>query len=191
MDASVSNPLTAAESGSPNSDIASYADNYFEYGGQHRVTKEIAADVGFGTYTFSYTQTGLTDPNPNAVDYNVWVMKTTETLPDGNQNIVYMNEIGQPMLKIFNDTASGTQWDTFYKYDDAGRVILKAYPSAVTGYDDTKNDLLNSVSGNYQYLSDSSGKIEITDYYAADANISDTLPGGRRRLLERHESPAR
>src|SRR5258707_1075575 len=141
----VTRTSAGSTTGTMPADIASSADNYFEYDGKPRVTKEIAADVGFGTYTFSYTQTGLTDPNPNAVDYNVWVMKTTETLPDGNQNIVYMNEIGQPMLKIFNDTASGTQWDTFYKYDDAGRVILKAYPSAVTGYDDTKNDLLNSV----------------------------------------------
>src|SRR5262249_452544 len=42
-----------------------------------------------------------------------------------------------------------------------------AEPSAVTGYDDTKGDLLNSVSGNYQYLSDSSGLITVIDYFAS------------------------
>ena len=47
---------------------------------------------------------------------------------------------------------------------DQGRVILRANPSALTGYDDTKPDLLNSQNGNYQFMSDSSGLLQVTDY---------------------------
>ena len=57
------------------------------------------------------------------------------------------------------DAAANLTWDTFTKYDSAGRIVLSAAPSAVTGYDDTYADLLHAVSNNYQYLSDSAGLI--------------------------------
>ena len=34
------------------------------------------------------------------------------------------------------------QWETSYRYDNQGRVILKANPSALAGYDDSQSDLL-------------------------------------------------
>src|SRR5262249_46411440 len=55
--------------------------------------------------------------------------------------------------------------------------ILKANPSAVTGYDDTKADLLNSVSGNYQYLSDNTGLIELMDFYSTTTATGTTAGG--------------
>ena len=57
------------------------------------------------------------------------------------------------MLGVFHDTAADRNWDTFYKYDNHGRVVLSGQPSAVTGYDDTYADLLHAGSGNYEYLS--------------------------------------
>jgi hypothetical protein len=92
--------------------------------------------------------------------YNTWKFKTVETLPDGNTNTIYSNAFGQQMLKVFTQTSTGQQWMDFYAYDDQGRMILHANPSAVTGYDESKADLLNQVSGNYQYLSDTQGLIE-------------------------------
>src|SRR5438552_7727157 len=80
------------------------------------------------------------------------------------------------MLSVYLDTASGSKWDTFNKYDSAGRVILTAMPSAVTGYDDTYSDLLHSQSGNYQYMSDNSGLVQITDYGTSTTATSST-PG--------------
>jgi len=152
------NPLTASDA-----QVAVYADNYFEYDSDRRVTTEIA-DAGSLTFTLSYTD------NPNSFPdterrYNFWWRKTVETRPDSSQRITYGNRYGQPMLEILK---SGTdEWLTFTKYDDDGRVILEAEPSAVTGYDDSHNDLLNynETTGEYQYLRDNDGLIRVREFY--------------------------
>jgi RHS repeat-associated protein len=158
--------------------VAPYADNYYEYDTSQRVTKEIAQGAGcsscsggLGTFTYAYTA------STNAAGYNSWAMKTVETLPDGNSNTVYTNAYGEVMLKVYHDVASNLNWDWFNQYDSQGRQILAASPSAVTGYDETKADLLNKVSGNYQYLSDSTGLLQITDYYASTTATSTTAGG--------------
>ena len=56
-----------------------------------------------------------------------------ETLPDGNEQIVYSNYAGQPLLKVFKETSTGTQWRTFFKYGDTGQLLWSAAPSA-TGH---------------------------------------------------------
>src|SRR5260370_8896373 len=80
------------------------------------------------------------------------------------------------MLSVYLDTGSSLKWDTFNKYDSSGRIILTAMPSAITGYDDTKSDLLNSVNGNYQYMSDNSGLVEITEWGTSTTATTST-PG--------------
>ncbi len=151
--------------------VAPYADNYFEYDSSKRVTKEVTQG-GLFTHLYGYTGSSFTN------GYNSWKYKTTETLPDNNQLIVYSNYAGEAMLTVFYDTGSLQKWDTFNKYDSAGRVILRALPSAVTGYDDTKSDLLNynSLTGLYQYLSNNSGLIEITDF-GTSTTATSTTPG--------------
>jgi RHS repeat-associated protein len=153
------------------SSVAPYADQYFEYSGSKQVTKVTRAAAGgttgsgngLGTYTYSYTTSS------NTLGYNSWQVKTVETLPDGNQNILYTNHYGETMLHVYYDVqASGKKWEWFTKFDSSGRVILTAEPSALTGYDDTKADLLNSVSNNYQYMSDSSGLVTVYDYTASN-----------------------
>jgi RHS repeat-associated protein len=149
-------------------DVAPYAD--LQLGaldsGQHEGSVVVqgkgcsACTGGLGTYTYSYGTSAFAD------GYNTWRTKTTETLPDGNQNIVYTNFAGQVMLSVYKDTTTGQQWETYYRYDSAGRLLLKADPSAVSGYDDTRPDLLNNQSGNYQYLRDSAGLIETNSYYS-------------------------
>jgi RHS repeat-associated protein len=165
--------------------VAPYADNYFEYSSTQQVTKEIVQGVGcsscssgLGTFTFAYSYSSF------AYGYNSWRHKTVETLPDGNQNIVYTNQIGEVMLSVYYDVSgSGSKWETFNKYDGSGRVILTALPSAVTGYDDTKADLLNSVNGNYQYMSDNSGLVQVTDY-AATTTATSSTPGNVAGYLQ-------
>ncbi|MBA3936049.1 MAG: RHS repeat-associated core domain-containing protein [Planctomycetes bacterium] len=152
-------PLVATDA-----QVLPYADNYFEYDTSSRVTKEIAqgttcsCSTGQGTYLFAY------QTSANADGYNSWLYKTTETEPDGNIHIVYSNYAAETMLFITKEVTTGKQWLQFYQYDGMGRPILKAEPSAITGFDETKPDLLNSVSGNYQYLSDSAGLIHRTVY---------------------------
>src|SRR5262249_17082051 len=123
--AAVGTPTTATDS-----QVAPYADDYFEYDSQHRVTKEIAqgegcssCSAGLGTYTFDYT----TSSNPDG--FSSWKVRTTETLPDGNQNIYYVNAYDQQMLKVYHDTTTGQNWAWFTQYDSQGRALLDANPS--------------------------------------------------------------
>jgi RHS repeat-associated protein len=148
------------------SQVSPYADYNFQYDSSQRVTQEVAAGAGasggsspgLGTFTYAYTA------STNTPGLNSWAMKTVETLPDGNENIVYTNAAGEVMLFVYEDTGSNTQWDTFYEYNSAAQVILAAQPSAVTGYNDSYADLLHYVPTSYQYLSNSSGLITLYDY---------------------------
>jgi RHS repeat-associated protein len=152
--------------------VKPYADQYFEYDPTSQaVTKEVSAVCagcpGGGTTSdeFAYT------PNPRTPTdgYNVWSVKTVQTLPDGAKTIAYNNYAGQMMLKVYVDSGGSNQWINFYLYDDDGYVIWEAEPSAVTGYDDTYDDLLHkdSMTGLYEYLRDDDGLINITDYYTS------------------------
>ena len=100
-------------------------------------------------------------------------MRTEQTLPDGSKIVVYSNWAGGTMLHVNIDPAGTNQWATFTRYDDAtGQPIWTAMPSAVTGYDDNYDDLLNYNAGTglYQYLRSGDGLIRITEYYASGAN---------------------
>src|SRR5258708_7645325 len=81
--------------------LSLYADFCYEFDHSRRVTKE-TVQSGSRTFSFSYAQSN------NAQGYNSWATKTVETLPDGNQNILYCNYAGQSMLKVFQSGAS--QW---------------------------------------------------------------------------------
>jgi RHS repeat-associated protein len=159
--------------------VQAYADNYFEYDASHRVTKEVAQGAGcsacsggLGTFLFTYT------PSGNAPGWNSWAIKTVETLPDQNENIVYTNPYGEVMLMVYHDTTTNQKWDTFYEYDAQGRVILTATPSAVSRYDDTLPDLLGYQPPNstYMYLNNDTGLIGTTTYYV-DNTATDMVAG--------------
>lgn len=156
--------------------VAPYADEQFQYDAQRRVKQRIEGGSGCsscggqGTTTYEYTTSG----NPDG--FNSWKYKSVQTLADGNQTITYANVYGQTMLAVSKETATGRQWLTFNQYDAQGRTVLQAQPSAITGFDDTKADLLNSLSENYQYLSDSSGLIRKT-LYATNTTATATTSG--------------
>ena len=173
LDEAFANPFEATDE-----QVAPYADGYMEYDSQQRVTTLISqgdgcssCTGGLGTYEYEY----FTSENEDG--HNSWKYKTVETLPDGNQNIVYMNYAGETMLSIFKDTTTDDEWLTFYKYDSAGRQVLMANPSAVTGFSESYADLLNAVSGNYQYLADSAGLMTVTDYYTTTTATTTTAGG--------------
>jgi len=151
--------------GASNATVESYAQFYFEYDSDHRVTTEKAQAFGcstctggYGTFTFAYTDSA------NAAGYNNWFRKTVETLPDGKQNIVYSNAFGQPILKVFKDGSS--EWKDFYRYDTEGKLLLHASPASVTGYSESYADLVNfnTGTGSATHLSTSAGLIELRDY---------------------------
>jgi len=167
--------LTAADAA-----VAPYADHYFEYNAQFMVSKEkaqgagCACNGGLGEFNFTYYDRS-TEPGYTA-DHNSWKMRTTESLPDG-QNIVYTNDYGQVMLEVFHDFISGNKWATYYHYDPQGRVDFRADPSAVTGYDDSKPDLVDFDSGNYVHLNDATGLITDYTYYPATGFPTYGAPG--------------
>ena len=178
--ANVPDPFTA-----PDSEVAPYADDYFQYDAQHRVTEATVQGTGpsnsggLGTFTYSYT----TSDNPDG--YDSWAVKTVETLPDGNQNIVFTNYVGQVMLTVFVDNSDpadpaleGKQWITFNEYLYQGQIIETAQPSAVLGYDESSPDLLDFRGGSSQYLANSSGVIDIYYYYYFSTTATDTAAGG-------------
>ena len=146
LDAALADPFTASKD-----DVKAYADLYFEYDVQRRVTLEkvqgagaSATGGGIGTYTLAYTTSGF------AAGRNNWKTKTVETLPDNNQNIVYTNAYGQVLLKVFRDGTSGQEWATYHRYDEQGREVLTAAPSAVASYSESQPDLVGESSGTLQ-----------------------------------------
>jgi hypothetical protein len=172
--AALGDPLTATDA-----QLAPYADDYYQYDSQQRVTLATvqgAGATGPGTYTYSYTTSS------NANGYNAWQTKTVETLPDGNTNTVYTNDAGEVMLTDFDDVSDptnpalqGQHWITLDRYDSQqGRLIEEAQPSAVTGYSDSYADLMNFQNGTSTYLSNSSGVIDLYDYGTATTATSTT-----------------
>lgn len=158
--------------------VKDYADNYFEYdGGTGRVTKEIAssgcAGCGGGNGTagdeFAYTDSTHSD------DLNHWKRKTTVTHPDGLNEVLYMNYAGQVLMRVYQDGPDDLAY--FYQYDNNGRLVLAASPSAVDlqtplSTHETHADLLHDVSGNFQFLKDTQGLIRINNYDAASGQLS-------------------
>ena len=164
-DPEVSDPLTASDA-----IVAQYADFYYEFSSDRRVTREMVQG-GSRSFSFEYFQSAFSD------GYNRWKYKTVETLPDDSQNVVYTNYAGQVMLKVLQNGAD--QWAEFWKYgestDDLARVILHANPSVISGYDEAYADLLHAVSGNYQYLKDYEGKLERFTYHGPSGFVASSM----------------
>jgi RHS repeat-associated protein len=191
--ANVSDPLTASDA-----DIAPYADDYYEYNSDGQVSVQVAQGQGCstcsggeGTYTYSYAYSN------NAAGYNSWNSVTTQTQPDGNENIYFYNAYGQEMLSIYNDVTTGQMTGTYTRYDDNGNVIMTAQPSAVNlppslatieQYPDLLHQTGTSESGEpiFEYLNANSGQISLTNYYTA-TTATDTTPGGVAEYEENSE----
>ncbi|HET6576243.1 MAG TPA: hypothetical protein VFG68_21760, partial [Fimbriiglobus sp.] len=170
--------------------VAVYAEKYFRYDALRRATTAViqgagcsvcGAAPGQGTYRYEYARNPrYPSPDPDG-DWggwkaNAWEVRTTETLPDGNQNVVYSNFRGQTMLKVFREAATGREWQTFTRFDDAGRVLWVADVAAVTGYSEQYDDLLHQVNGNYEFLSDTAGLI--TEFrYGTMTTATESQPG--------------
>ncbi len=154
-----------------NGQLDGFVNNYFEYDDQFRANKEIAGGNGTFTNAFSTNPNGL-----STSDYNYWNVKTVETLPDGNQNIVYTNFQKQVMLSVFKNTTTNDKWINYKKYTTKGYVTVEADPVAMTGYDDSYNDLVHYSSGNAAYISDSAGLVT-TRTYATSTTATTTTAG--------------
>ncbi len=155
--------------------LETYADHYFEYNPSSRsVTKSVssvcASCPGGGATSDVFAYTSHTPWTSG--DYNAWTNKAVQTLPDGSEIIVYSNFAGLTMLYV-NQDPTGNQWITFYRYNDSGAVMWIAHPSAVNGFDDSYDDLLDydSMTGLYTFLNDSTGLIEVINYFTFSGDV--------------------
>jgi RHS repeat-associated protein len=178
--------------------LAVYANNYLEYrplanefDNVPKVAKEVVQGAGCstcggaqgkGTYTFEYLTRGnqYGTINGDQWDANSWFRRTTVTKPDGNKEVTWSNARGQAMLHEVREYAAGSptgrNWRTYNRYDAQGRLLWTADAVAVTGYDETKGDLVNLVSNNAQYVSDTAGKVLVYAYGTA-TTATTTTPG--------------
>lgn len=157
--------------------LAGYADNYFEYDADRRVTKEVAQGAGCscsggnGQGTFTYTRS--TNSNTSYTDaVNNWNYKIVEQMSNMGTvqytNTIYSNYRHQTMLKVYNDgDGSGTppKWCWYHHFDSDGRIDWEAMPSAVNGIDESKlNPIDATTDGDYGHLNSSTGLINVHNY---------------------------
>ncbi|MFO0847175.1 MAG: RHS repeat-associated core domain-containing protein [Gemmataceae bacterium] len=159
--------------------VAPYADHYYAYDSVGRVTTHTAAGEGCsactggqGTYTYSYAVAA--HAAAGSMLPNTWVKSVTETRPDGTTATYYANGSGQLLLEA--DTTGGQTWTTYRRYDDRGRLVLEAEPSAVTGFDPSNPDLVGYSGGNASYLADAAGLV-LTWAYATATTATTTSAG--------------
>ena len=138
--AAFTDPFTATDA-----QIAPYADEAYTWNNQRQVVGEVvgsmgaSANLGQGTYAFSYTfNPALQSMTYSNLNYNTWVTQATEILPDGNENLVYVNIDGNAILDINNTSTDpgnpanvGKNWITGYQYDSNGRLIDTISPTAI------------------------------------------------------------
>ncbi|MCX7387510.1 MAG: hypothetical protein NTX48_12670, partial [Planctomycetales bacterium] len=156
----------------PDSELAQYADRYYEYEPSLRRVTLWRTNGGTQQFTLSYPYSSNSLPSP--APFNHWLLKSVLTRQDGSKQIFFSNYYGLVMLSVLVSADGLRKWCSFTRFDDAGRTIWQVSPSAITGYDETKNDLLNYNvdTKRYQYVRDNSGLIQITDYDTATATTN-------------------
>jgi YD repeat-containing protein len=148
----------------PDHELDQYADRYFEY---EPTTRRVSLwRTNGGTRQMMLNYSGNLNGVPSPAPFNHWAVKSTLDRTDGLRQIFYSNSYGMVMLSVLQGANGLQKWCSFTRFDDAGRAIWQISPSAITGYDETKNDLLNYNSGTqtYQYVRDTSGLIQTMEY---------------------------
>ena len=156
----------------PDSEFAQYADQYFQYDPATRRVVLWRTNSGTQQYTLSYSN----NPHPQLApqQFNFWTKKSVLTRQDGSKQISFANYYGLVMLSVLQSADGTRQWCSFTKFDTAGRPVLQGNPSAVSGYDESKDDLLNynASTQKYLHLRDNSGLIQTTEYDTSTATAN-------------------
>ena len=75
------------------------------------------------------------------------------------------------MLTVFNDVSASAKWITYTQFNNKGYVTLKALPSAMSGYNDSYNDLAQWSGGNATYIKDGEGLV-LTNTYGSSTTAT-------------------
>ncbi len=183
--------------------IAPFATKHFQYNSSSAVTLAETQGSGCscsGSGQGSYSYFRQTNSNPSYTDgYNNWKTVTTETLPDNNQKIVYLNYMGQVLLEVkrvysnpLNHASSYTDFPHFTCYNDLDQVEFNAEASAFVGgtantlaavasiyWDDTHNDLVIFDNiGSSPYLNQNVGVFHTYGYDAVGHVVEESIQLG-------------
>jgi len=152
--------------------FAQYADMYYEYEPSTRRVTLWRTNGGTQQFTLSYSS------NPHSQSgtplFNFWTTKSILTNQDQSQQITFSNYYGLTMLSVLKSADGTRQWCSFTGFDASGRVYLQASPSAVIGYDETKDDLVEWLANDhkYEYLRDNAGLIQYSEYDTGTATAN-------------------
>ena len=166
----------------PDGSVAGFADSEFTFDSLKRtVASAKIQDAGCGcpgTGVGVFSSSLIHNPNPafSPSRRDHWSSRFIETRPDGNQTTTYSNSYNQRLLQVYVEVATGKTWRSFWQYDSSGNVILSADTVAITGHDESFNDLLNYSGGNWQYISDSTGFVE-NKVWATTTTATETVAG--------------
>jgi RHS repeat-associated protein len=139
--------------------VAEYADQYLRYNSNREVTME-TVNGGVATHQFAY----VIASSPST-GYNGWTHKTTETLPDGKQWIVYTNFAGLVVFKVLKSSGGTDLAYEWFQFDDTntsasyGACVLRALPSAISSYSEGDGTLMVNLA--------SSGVVWVYDWYSS------------------------
>jgi RHS repeat-associated protein len=196
LSAAVGDPMSASDS-----QVSPYADVHLEFEtvyGVRVATLELQGagcsicGGGLGAYGYQYD---YSTTQPSDHEFNMYTVKTTETLPDGSFNVVYSNWCGETLLQDHFVTEDGPHWITYYRYDSSGRILEIANPSGVIGYlpvTDGVRDTgelgvtLNSTGGEFKlfdYYAETTSTLDVTGT-TTPTSTSATTPGGYNGYVE-------
>jgi len=150
-------------------DFAAYADYYFEYDSDQRVTKQKIRG-GSEEYTYAYTDN---PDNPGVTDQNTWAVKTVVTHPDGSERRVYTNPLASVLVSIFEDKSSGDKTYDAVKKNSDGWSTEHAYPTAISSVTEPSGGS-TALTVNYNA---SSGLIYEFAYYTTDDPVNGKVKG--------------
>ena len=106
----------------------------------------------------------LSDASATAsTDANAWQRKTVTLGPDGGTQTVYANYLGETLLTDVHDPQTGADTVAYNHYDNSGRLLWTAQPSAFqqyrgAWYDDALPDLVGYTAGSTAFRSSSLSK---------------------------------
>ncbi len=157
--------------------LADYADVALEYDStSRRVTKKVTAGAGcsacaggFGTSATYYAEKA----SPGS-GVNDWASKVGCVRDDGSTVVSYANKWGQELLSVVTEPSTGKAWLSYTRYDSTGRVILRANPSAVSGYDEGLSDLVGWSGSSATHLKSADGVVSTTTYATSTTATTST-----------------
>lgn len=138
-----------------------YSDNYFEYDGEGRVSRQLSRG-GQYEQLFSYDVATTAPSSPNE-----WAVKMDEELPDGTTNTFYSNAVGAGIAKLTKDSEGTLLAASSVEYNSDYKITQIATPSAVQSVTEPAGGGDSLVVNYYA----NQGLVEKFAYYAS------TIPG--------------